>query len=183
MGIMKLSQNTIFIFLFFVVVFAGFAFPQLGPILKPFIAFLAGLIVFLSAITQRMEKIISSAFELRKIIITIFFAFAFMPVICFFIAKIFFSNSPGLAVGLIVVGVVSCPAGSTIIWTEMSKGNSALALILSVVLLCVSVVLTPFLIFFFIGSIVSIDPTLLFLTLFEIIIIPPCYRCSDNEKI
>ena len=172
MGIMKLSQNTIFIFLFFVVVFAGFAFPQLGPILKPFIAFLAGLIVFLSAITQRMEKIISSAFELRKIIITIFFAFAFMPVICFFIAQIFFSNSPGLAVGLIVVGVVSCPAGSTIIWTEMSKGNSALALILSVVLLCVSVVLTPFLIFFFIGSIVSIDPTLLFLILFEITIIP-----------
>nr|CBH39935.1 hypothetical protein BSM_34140 [uncultured archaeon] len=108
---MKLSPNTIFISLFFVMVFAGFAFPQLGPILKPFIAFLAGLTIFLSMITQRMEKIISSVFELRKIIIGLFFAFAIMPVICFFIAKTFFKNSPGLAIGLIVMGAVPCSKG------------------------------------------------------------------------
>jgi len=172
MRIMKLSPNTIFISLFFMMVFAGFAFPQLGPILKPFIVFLVGLIIFLSVIAQKMEKIISSAFELRKIIITIFFAFAIMPVIFFSIAKMFFSNSPGLAIGLIAVGVVSCPAGTPIIWTEMSKGNTSLALLLSVVSLSASVVITPFLILFFVGSIISIDPTLLFLTLFEIIIIP-----------
>ena len=169
---MKLSPNTIFISLFFVMVFAGFAFPQLGPILKPFILFPVGLTIFLSMMTQRMEKIISSAFELRKIIIGLFFAFAIMPVICFFIAKTFFKNSPGLAMGLIVMGTVPCSKGAAIMWTGIIKGNSSLALILAVVSLCASVVITPFLIFFFVGTIVSIDLTPIVVTLFMIVILP-----------
>jgi predicted Na+-dependent transporter len=97
--------------------------------------------------------------------------FALIPFVAFGAGRIFFADSPYLALGLLLAALVPT-SGMTISWTGFARGNLAAAVKMTVVGLIVGSLATPFYVQALLGEQVAIDPVQVFQQIILIVFLP-----------
>lgn len=77
--------------------------------------------------------------------------FLFIPLVAFMLGRLFFTDQPALALGLLLAALLPT-SGMTISWTGFAKGNVPAAIKITVIGLFLGSVLTPFYVQFLLGS-------------------------------
>lgn len=96
--------------------------------------------------------------------------FSIMPLIALFIANVF-QLSTELTVGLVLVGSVAGGTASNVI-TLLARGNVALSVSMTAISTFASVLMTPLLMEWLVGSQVHVPATTMIMSLFKIILLP-----------
>lgn len=97
--------------------------------------------------------------------------FVVLPLIAFGLAWLFFRDSPGLFVGMILAGLFPT-SGMTISWTGFAKGNVRAAVQMTVIGLILASVLAPLYLLVLAGAVVPVDILGVLSTVVLIVAIP-----------
>ena len=97
--------------------------------------------------------------------------FVAWPLLSWMLARIFFSEEPGLFVGLLLVGIFPT-SGMTISWTGLAKGDVAAAVQMTVIGLLAAAVLAPLYILWLAGAVVEVDVWAVARTVAMVIFVP-----------
>ena len=93
--------------------------------LKGLIPYFTFLMVFPMMVTLRYRELFTScAFRTQGL--TQFFNLALIPVIGYLLGRLFFADSPHLALGLLLAAVIPT-SGMTVSWTGFARGNVEVA--------------------------------------------------------
>lgn len=90
----------------------------------------------------------------------LFFNYLVNPFLLWFFGWLFLRDYPELWIGLILLGVAPCIA-MVLVWTDLSRGNSALSITLMAWNSLIQIATTPFFIWLIVGSSVAIDVSLI----------------------
>lgn len=131
---------------------------------------LLGVILFAMGTTLEMDNFIHVFKSPKEILLGISAQYLIMPVLAFIIANIF-SLESALTVGLILVGTVPGGTASDVI-TFLAKGDLALSVSLTAISTVISPILTPFITLILIGNRIAFNPTEMFISIVEIVIVP-----------
>lgn len=146
----------------------GFVFPEVGLLWKSFITLLLAFLMFFSSLRIEAEDIRQSLRKISSIEFAFFMIFVFMPLLAI-TGRVFFT--PIIAAG-IVLAFSAPPAIATAFWARLFKGDIALALVISTVASVISIVTIPATMLFTTGTMVTVDPYSMSITLTELILIP-----------
>lgn len=97
--------------------------------------------------------------------------FLFIPFVAFALGRIFFTEQPELALGLLLAALLPT-SGMTISWTGFAKGNLPAAIKITIIGLFLGSVLTPFYVKFLMGSEIPVQLALVFQQILLFIAIP-----------
>ena len=131
---------------------------------------LLSLVLFTMGTTLELDNFINVFRRPKEIIVGISLQYIIMPVLALVLANVF-SLDMALTVGLILVGTVPGGTASDVI-TFLAKGDLALSVSLTAVSTLISPVLTPLITLILIGNHVSFNPTEIFISIIQIVIIP-----------
>ena len=106
----------------------------------------------------------------KEIVVGLLAQYIIMPVLALILAKLF-SFDMALTIGLILVGTVPGGTSSDVI-TFLAKGDLALSVSLTALSTVISPILTPIITFIVIGNHISFNPTEMFISIVQIVIIP-----------
>lgn len=141
---------------------------------------LLSIILFTMGTTLKPDDFVNVFKNPKEIAVGISAQYILMPIIAFAIANIFSLNT-ALTVGLILVGTVPGGTASDVI-TFLSKGDVALSVSLTAVSTVISPLLTPIITLLLIGNQVHFNPVDMFISIFEIVIIPIVLGLLLNYK-
>lgn len=154
MFIKFLKKNCFFLGLA-AVVLIGVRFPEAGRALKPWINKLIFFSLVLIGLRLDLAEIRNSAGKWQAVAVCLASGFLFMPLISLLIAKSFFAADPDMYVGAILAAAVPTTQASSIIWTDIARGNKALALILMAASNICGVFFSPLILHILLGSTVQ----------------------------
>lgn len=133
----------------------GIFFPT--PSLKSLIIPLTFLMVYPMMVTLKVKKVFEGG-DFRAQVLTQLINFGVIPFVAYGLGRFFFSDSPYMALGLLLAGLVPT-SGMTISWTGFARGNVAAAVKMTVIGLTLGSVATPFFVKWLMGA--SLDVNLL----------------------
>ena len=141
---------------------------------------LLSIVLFTMGTTLKADDFINVFKNPKEISVGISAQYVIMPVIALTLAKIF-SLDPALTVGVILVGTVPGGTASDVI-TFLSRGDVALSVSLTAVSTVISPLLTPLITLLLIGNQIQFNPTDMFVSILEIVIIPIILGLLLNYK-
>ena len=148
----------------------GFLFPEVFVLAGSWVPFLLGIVMFgmgLTLTTSDFREIFSRP---KDVIIGIIAQFTIMPISAFVLCKAF-DLPPDLAVGLMLLGC--CPGGTASnVVTFLARGDVALSVTITSCTTLMAPVVTPALMYAFASEWLSIDPTAMFLSIGQVILVP-----------
>lgn len=131
---------------------------------------LLGLIMFGMGLTLKAEDFKVVITKPKAALMGIACQFVIMPFLAFCLVKVF-NLPPELAIGVILVG--TCPGGtSSNVITYLSKGDVALSVDMTACTTLLAPIVTPALTLLLAGQNISVDPTAMFLSIIQIVIVP-----------
>ncbi len=144
--------------------------PDFFTSLKSFIIPMLGLIMFSMGLTQTLQDFTRVFKQPKALAIGLGLQYSVMPLLAFIICK-GLGLDDTLTVGLIIVG---CCAGGTAsnVVTFLAGGNVALSISMTLVSTLLGVILTPLLIQFYAGHLVSIAVIPMLFTICKIVLLP-----------
>jgi BASS family bile acid:Na+ symporter len=146
----------------------GFALPQVGVIWKSYLTPLLMLLMFFVALSLEMKEITAAAKNYPIIISGLSTTLILVPLIGFF-TKPFLSplNFAGTILAL------SCPSAIvSSFWTKIFKGDTATALVITVITNVLSIITIPVTILVAVGLTLNVNAASMMLNLAEIILLP-----------
>ncbi|WP_448336264.1 arsenic resistance protein [Bellilinea sp.] len=149
----------------------GSTFPAQAKGLKSYTTVTLFFMLYPMMIGLSIEQLGKALGNLKLISWSMIFNFLLSPLLAAGLAYLFLHHSPEFAVGLILTGTVPC-AGMVAGWTGYAKGNVALALIIVVLSLLVSIVMIPIWMPILAGAYVSIDALGMLREIFFAVVIP-----------
>ncbi|MEE1128995.1 MAG: bile acid:sodium symporter family protein [Methanobrevibacter sp.] len=141
---------------------------------------LLSVVLFTMGTTLKLENFLRVFKSPKEIAVGISAQYIIMPVLAFVLANIF-SLDAALTVGLILVGTVPGGTASDVI-TFLAKGDVALSVSLTAISTLLSPILTPLITLILIGNHISFNPTEMFLSIVQIVIIPIILGLLLNYK-
>ena len=141
---------------------------------------LLGLVLFTMGTTLKVDNFIQIFKRPKEIVVGISAQYIIMPLLAFSLACLF-NLDAALTVGLILVGTVPGGTASDVI-TFLAKGDLALSVSLTAVSTIISPILTPLITLLLIGNQISFNPTEMFISIVEIVIIPIALGLVLNYK-
>lgn len=114
------------------------------------------LMIFPAMTKLHLEDIRTAVRNRTATRLILFFNYLVNPFLLWFFGWIFLRDYPELWIGLILLGVAPCIA-MVLVWTDLSRGNSALSITLMAWNSLIQIATTPFFIWLIIGSSVDID--------------------------
>ena len=141
-----------------------------GKFLQNYSQVLTFLMIFFISLTITPKQFVTVRRQPMAVLSGLLLNFAFMPLLCWALARIFVSDSQ-LAVGVILVGVVPC-AGMAAVWTALLKGDVPLGMAINALTMVLAPFLIPPLMILLAGSAVKINPWGMFQQLAIILLIP-----------
>lgn len=136
----------------------------------PYVAYLLGIIMFGMGMTLKKEDFSEVVKRPKDVFIGVCAHYIIMPLVAFLLCYVF-QLPPELAVGVILVGC--CPSGTASnVMCFLAKGDVALGVSIGAVSTLVAPVLLPFILWLLAGQWVHIPTWSLFVSVFEIVIIP-----------
>ena len=131
---------------------------------------LLSVILFTMGTTLKPDNFINVFRHPREIAVGISAQYLIMPLLAFSLASLF-SLDAALTVGLILVGTVPGGTASDVV-TFLADGDVALSVSLTAVSTLISPILTPIITLFLIGNQIHFNPTEMFISIVQIVIIP-----------
>ena len=171
MGILRWMQKHLIIMIP-VMMISGFIFGmQVDSVfLKAAIVPLTFLMVYPMMVNLQLKKVFDhGGFKVQAV--TQVINFAVVPFVTFGIAMLFFSDTPYLALGLLLTGLLPT-SGMTISWTGMAKGNVEAAVKMTVFGLLLGSLLAPVYIKFLMGTSIEVDMVGIFKQIVIIVLLP-----------
>lgn len=141
---------------------------------------LLSIILFTMGTTLKPDNFIHVFKHPREIAIGISAQYLVMPLLAFGLASLF-SLDAALTVGLILVGTVPGGTASDVI-TFLADGDVALSVSLTAVSTVISPILTPLITLVLIGNQIHFNPTEMFISIVQIVIIPIALGLLLNYK-
>ena len=141
---------------------------------------LLGLVLFTMGTTLKVDNFIRIFKRPKEMVAGISAQYIIMPILAFSLASLF-NLDAALTVGLILVGTVPGGTASDVI-TFLAKGDLALSVSLTAVSTIISPILTPLITLLLIGNQISFNPTEMFISIVEIVIIPIALGLVLNYK-
>lgn len=136
---------------------AGFAFGATieSTFLKGLIIPFTFLMVYPMMVTLKLKKVLEGG-DVKAQLLTQLINFAIVPFIAYGLGRLFFSEQPYMALGLLLAALVPT-SGMTISWTGFAKGNLEAAVKMTVVGLILGSLATPFYVKWLMGAHVVVD--------------------------
>jgi len=97
--------------------------------------------------------------------------FVLAPLVSWLLARAVFSDHPDLAVGVILIGVVPC-AGMAMVWVGLLDGDVPLATVINASTMILAPFLIPTFMLFLAGTLMAVDTTGMFRTVFYTVLLP-----------
>lgn len=141
---------------------------------------LLSIILFAMGTTLKLENFIHVFKHPREIAVGISVQYIVMPLLALSLASLF-SLDAALTVGLILVGTVPGGTASDVI-TFLANGDVALSVSLTAVSTVISPILTPLITLVLIGNQIHFNPTEMFISIVQIVIIPIALGLILNYK-
>lgn len=141
---------------------------------------LLSIVLFTMGTTLKVDDFINVFKNPKAIAIGISAQYVIMPLIALTLASAF-SLETALTVGLILVGTVPGGTASDVI-TFLAKGDVALSVSLTAISTVISPILTPLITLLLIGNRLHFNPADMFISIFEIVIIPIILGLVLNYK-
>ena len=141
---------------------------------------LLSIILFTMGTTLKADDFVNVFKNPKEISIGLLAQYAIMPIIAIALAKMFSLND-ALTVGIVLVGTVPGGTASDVI-TFLSNGDVALSVSLTAVSTVISPILTPIITLLLIGNQIHFNPTDMFISILEIVIIPIILGLALNYK-
>lgn len=141
---------------------------------------LLSIILFAMGTTLKLDNFITVFKRPKEIIMGISAQYLIMPLLAFSLASIF-SLDMALTVGLILVGTVPGGTASDVI-TFLAKGDVALSVSLTAVSTLLSPLLTPSITLLLVGNSIPFNPTEMFISIVQIVLIPIALGLILNYK-
>lgn len=142
---------------------AGLALAQFAPTLARQPAFAhygipvgLFLMIFPAMTKLHLEDVRAAVRNRTATRLILFFNYLVNPFLLWFFGWLFLRDYPELWIGLILLGVAPCIA-MVLVWTDLSRGNSALSITLMAWNSLIQIATTPFFIWLIVGSHVAID--------------------------
>ena len=152
----KLLRGHGFTFGLLAVVVVGVCCPSVGMILRPWVPSCIFFSMILIGARFDTAAIRFSRENAKAILVSVVAGFVLMPLVSYFLALIFFSGQRELFIGAMLAGTVPTTQASSVIWTDLSGGNHSLAVVLMSVANLLGVFLSPWLLSWGVGSVVSV---------------------------
>ena len=168
----KMSQFVNKTFALWVVIFgiAGFVFPEIFKQIGPWIAPLLGVVMFGMGLTLSPSDFREIFRRPRDVFLGILAQFTIMPGGAFLLCYAL-DLPPDLAVGLMLLGC--CPGGTASnVVTFLARGDVALSVTVTSCTTLLAPVVTPALMYAFASQWLSIDPTAMFMSIVQVILVP-----------
>jgi arsenite transporter len=136
---------------------AGFGFGMVldAGFLKNLIVPFTFLMVYPMMVNLNIQKVFEGG-DVKAQVLTQIINFGIIPFAAYAAGLIFFKNSPYMALGLLLAGLVPT-SGMTISWTGFAKGNLEAAVKMTVIGLTLGSIATPFYVQFLMGRAVDIN--------------------------
>jgi arsenite transporter len=140
-----------------IIMVSGFVFGIIfnAGFLKGFIIPFTFLMVYPMMVNLNFQKVLEGG-DTKAQILTQIINFGIVPFLAYLLGIIFFKDSPYMALGLLLAGLVPT-SGMTISWTGFAKGNLEAAVKMTVIGLILGSIATPFYVQFFMGTTIEID--------------------------
>ncbi len=141
---------------------------------------LLSIILFGMGTTLKTDNFLEVFRKPKIILVGLSAQYLIMPLLALTLAKIF-NLDAALTIGLILVGTVPGGTASDVI-TFLAKGDLALSVSLTAISTVISPLLTPIITLFLIGNRVPFNPTEMFISIVQIVIIPIILGLIVNYK-
>lgn len=141
---------------------------------------LLSVVLFTMGTTLKVDNFVNVFRHPREIVVGISAQYIIMPLLAFVLASLF-SLDAALTVGIILVGTVPGGTASDVI-TFLANGDVALSVSLTAVSTLLSPLLTPVITLLLIGNRIHFDPTQMFISIVQIVIIPIAIGLLLNYK-
>lgn len=159
-------------FALWVIVFAliSYYFPQGFLFLLPYVSILLGVVMFGMGLTLSPKDFSEAFHRPIQVIIGIVGQFILMPLIAFFLVKVF-GLSADLAAGVLLVGC--CPGGtSSNVMSYLGKGDVPLSVTITSCTTILAPLVTPGLFWLFAHQYIEVDPAAMFWSIVKIVLLP-----------
>ena len=166
-----IAKNWFFIGLF-VVIIVGTQFPALGLWLKPSISYFVFCSMLLIGFRFERAELAVSVKNTKAVLICIVCSFCIMPALSYLLGRLLFAADPEMFIGVVLAGAVPTTQASSIIWTDFSGGNHALAMVLMSVVNILGVFISPWLLSLGLGKTVTVPVADMLQTLLLFILLP-----------
>lgn len=140
-----------------IIMVSGFVFGIIfnAGFLKGLIIPFTFLMVYPMMVNLNFQKVLEGG-DTKAQILTQLINFGIVPFLAYFLGLIFFKDSPYMALGLLLTGLVPT-SGMTISWTGFAKGNLEAAVKMTIIGLTLGSIATPFYVKFLMGATIEID--------------------------
>ena len=150
----------------------GLAAPRLGPSLRPWTPFLVALILFLVGLEQHFEALRRSFLNWTAILLTLIFSFLAAPLAAVAIGRMLYGADAELFYGLVLLAAVPTTMASSVVWTRLGGGDTALSVILVLATTGASIVLLPWILDLLLSMEVELPAGQMMLTLLYTVALP-----------
>lgn len=129
------------------------------------------LMIYPMFINLKVSDVAEIRFYKKAVLISIIINFGLSPLYAYVLGKIFLSDQPYMALGLILISLVPT-SGMTATWTELTKGNLKVALSIIAISLIIVIVGLPIMLPVFAGGLLSAGPMFILVRILMVIVIP-----------
>ena len=148
----------------------GFVFPQVFKPVGAYVSILLGVVMFGMGLTLTTADFREIFRRPKDVAVGILAQFLIMPLAAFVLCKAF-DLPPDLAVGLMLLGCVPGGTASNVV-TFLARGDVALSVTVTSSTTLLAPVVTPALMYAFASQWLSIDPTAMFMSIVQVILVP-----------
>lgn len=128
------------------------------------------LMIYPMMVTLNIKSVFSGC-DYRLQTVTQGVNFIVIPLVAFFLGKLFFSDAPLTALGLFLIALMPT-SGMTISWTGFARGNVQVAIKMTIFGLLLGSLATPFYVELFMGEAVTVSLLKTFQQIAQVILIP-----------
>lgn len=128
------------------------------------------LMVYPMMVTLKVRKVLEGG-DMKAQLLTQIINFGIIPFVAFGFGTFFFPQSPYMALGLLLAGLVPT-SGMTISWTGFAKGNMSAAVKMTVIGLICGSLATPFFVKALMGATIEMNLYMVFKQIFFIVFLP-----------
>lgn len=156
----------------------SYFFPAVTLWVLPYVAYLLGIIMFGMGMTLKKEDFTEVVKRPKDVFIGVCAHYIIMPLVAYVLCYLF-KLPPEIAVGVILVGC--CPSGTASnVMCFLAKGDVALGVSIGAVSTLIAPVMLPFILWLLAGQWVNIPTWSLFVSVFEIVIVPVVLGIAVN---
>lgn len=134
----------------------GKLFPDFSKLLGMTIPLGLFLMIYPAMAKLHIKQIQKASSQWKPVALILFFNYLINPFLLWFFGYLFLRDQPELWTALILLGVAPCIA-MVLVWTDLSKGNNGLALVLMAWNSLIQMITTPLFIWLIIGTRIHLD--------------------------